>query len=64
MTVKRWALLEVELNDGDVETAELVDGSIEGYINKEVDWLNESFDSVSILWIADSYEPDAQVEEE
>ena len=63
MTVKRWVLLEVELNDGDVEAAELVDGSIEGYINKEVDWLNESFDTVSILWIADSYEPDAQVEE-
>lgn len=63
MTVKRWVLLEVELNDGDVEAAELVDGSIEGYINKEVDWLNDSFDTVSILWIADSYEPDAQAEE-
>lgn len=60
---KRWVLLEVEMNDGDVEAAELVDGSIEEYINKEIDWLNESFDTVSILWIADSYEPDAQAEE-
>lgn len=63
MTQERWVLLKVEMSDGDVEAAELVDGSIEEYINKEVDWLNESFDTVSVLWIADSYEPDAQVEE-
>ena len=61
-TQKRWVLLEVEINDEDIEVAEFI-GSIESYINNEVYWLKESFDTVSVLWIADRYEPDARVEE-
>ena len=62
--MKRWVLLELELNEGEVEQAELIDGSVEEYIEKELDWLIESFDAVSTLWIADNYESNVQMEDE
>lgn len=58
---KRWVLLEISVQETEEELADI---SVEGYIRSEMNWLNDSFDSVSILWIADSYEPDIQVEEE
>lgn len=61
---KRWVLLEVALSDEEVKILESVGQDFSEYIHQEVPWLNASFDSVSILWIADSYEPDIQVEEE
>lgn len=62
--MKRWVLLELELNEGEVEQAELIDGSVEEYIEKELDWLIGSFGTVSVLWIADNYEPNVQMEDE
>lgn len=62
--MKRWVLLELELNEGEVEQAELIDGSVEEYIEKELHWLTDSFDTVSVLWIADNYESNVQMEDE
>ena len=62
--MKRWVLLALELNEGEVEQAELIDGSVEEYIERELHWLTDSFDTVSVLWITDNYEPNVQMEDE
>ncbi len=56
MLQTRWVLLKVTLNDGQVEQADLVDGGIEEFIAKEIEWLDESFDTVSILEITDEFD--------
>lgn len=53
MTQIRWVLLEIELEDGEVEQAKGVDGSVDEYIRNEIDWLNDSFSSVKIIEITD-----------
>lgn len=39
-------------------------GCVEEYIEKELHWLTDSFDTVSVLWIADNYESNVQMEDE
>lgn len=56
MTQYRWLVIRVGLNDGQVETAQSVDGTIEGYIEQELAWSRESFESMDILEIMDEYE--------
>lgn len=55
MSQTRWVLLEVEVSDEKVNATEeelqrkFI--SVDEFIEWEVQWLNESFDSVSILEI-------------
>jgi len=56
MTQTRWVVLKIEIGDGDAEQAKLVDGTIEQYIRRELDWLNDSFTSVEVLEISDEYD--------
>lgn len=62
-TQKRWVLLEVDIEVPEQEIAEVLEEDITEYITNELYWCRDSFSGMHILWIADSYEPDAQVEE-
>lgn len=62
-TQKRWVLLEVNVEVPEQEIAEVLEEDITEYITNELSWCRDSFSGMDILWIADSYEPDAQVEE-
>lgn len=64
MVQTRWVLLELSMDDGEAETAELVDGSVEEYITKEIDWLLNSFSDVQILKISDENEDGFMMEED
>lgn len=56
MTQYRWVVLKVGLSDGQVETAEGIDGSIEEYIEQELAWSRDSFESLDIIEISDEYD--------
>lgn len=56
MTQYRWVVLKVGLDDGQVETAENIDGTIEEYIEQELAWSRESFESLEIIEISDEYD--------
>lgn len=65
MTVqKRWVLLEVDIEVPEQEIAEVLEEDITTYITNELNWCRDSFSGLDILWIADTYEPDAQLEGE
>lgn len=56
MTQYRWVVVRVGLSDGQVETAEGIDGSIEEYIEQELAWSRDSFESLDIIEISDEYD--------
>lgn len=62
-TQKRWVLLEIDVDVPEKEIAEVLEEDITQYITNELNWCKDSFSDLNVLWIADSYEPDAQVEE-
>lgn len=69
MTQTRWVLLELVVGDEKVKaTGEEVGrnfDSVEEYIDWEIQWLVDSFDSVSILEICDELNHDVfEVEDE
>ena len=60
MSQTRWVLLELEVSDEKVKATEeelqRKFDSVEEFIEWEVQWLTESFDTVSILEITDEFD--------
>jgi len=60
MSQTRWVLLELEVSDEKVKATEeelqRKFDSVEEFIEWEVQWLAESFDTVSILEITDEFD--------
>lgn len=61
---KRWVLLEVSIEVPEKEIAEVLEEDITEYITNELSWSRESFSGMDIVWIADNYEPNVQMEDE
>lgn len=56
MTQYRWVVLMIGVSDGQVETAEGIDGSIEEYIEQELAWSRDSFESLDVIEISDKHD--------
>lgn len=56
MTQYRWVKLRIGIDDGQAEIAKNIDGTIEEYIEQELAWSRESFESLDILEISDTNE--------